>query len=267
MSYQTINFICPEKGIGLITLDRPERLNAITWELVDEVHECLSEIESDPSIRVVIITGAGRGFCSGTDLKAGRENPEAKSDVSTGSRSQRRIGDLVLRLRKIPQPVIAAVNGVAAGGGFSIAMAADIRIAAESARFVGSYINIGLGGGEMGSSYFLPRLIGLSRAAEIIYTGRFVESDEAERIGFVSRVVPDGETLEAALELARAMLEKSPFGLRMTKEVLNQAIDAQSLEAQLYLENRTQTLATQTSDFSESVAAFQEKRKPSYAGS
>lgn len=263
-AFETILFTEPEEGICLLTLNRPSRLNAITRELIEEVHDCLDSLETNTSARVLVITGAGRGFCSGTDLRAAEESRRggAEQTVADGMRGQRRLADLILKFRKIPQPVIAAVNGVAAGGGFSISMAADIRVAASTARFAASYINVGLSACEMGSSYYLPRLVGLSRAAEILYTGRFVDAAEAERIGLISRVVPEGESLAAAMEIARKMMEKSPFGLRMTKEVLNQTVDAPSLEAALYLENRTQILATRTGDWIEAAKAFAEKRAP-----
>lgn len=267
--YATIEFRQPRPDVGMLTFNRPERLNAMSLELVEEVHACLSALEDpDEAVQVLILTGAGKGFCAGTDLKRGDDTGDAGfgTGVAASCRLQRRVADMVLHLRRIPQPVIAAVNGVAAGGGFSLSMAADVRVAAASARFVASYINIGLSAAEMGSSYFLPRLVGLSRAAEILYTGRFVEAAEAERIGLVSRVVPDGDVVLAALEVAETMLGKSPFGLRMTKEVLNQNIDAGSLEAAVYLENRTQTLATRTDDFTEAVRAFVEKRPPKFSG-
>lgn len=261
-TYETILVDYPEEGIAVLTLNRPESLNPISWSMVEELHDCFSAFESDLETRVVILTGAGRGFCSGTDLKGGRDSADAGTspDVSLLSRNQRRIGDIPIHMRKIPQPIIAAVNGVAAGGGFSFAMASDIRIAAESARFICSFINIGLSSGDVGSSYWLPRLIGFSRAAELLYTGRSLPSHEALEMGLVSRVVPDGESVEAAKEVARTMLEKSPFGLRMTKEVLNHAIDAPSLEAALYMENRTQALAVLKGDFQEAIKAFKEKR-------
>ena len=264
--YQTLLLDRPEAGIAVLTLNRPECLNAISWKMVEELHACLSAFEADAGLRVVILTGAGRGFCSGTDLKAGRgvDDAERAPDASAISRRQRYISDLSLHLRKIPQPIIAAVNGVAAGGGFSFSMACDMRIAAESASFICSFINIGLSSGDVGSSYWLPRLIGLSRAADLLYSGRPMDAREAERFGYVSKVVPDGEALNAALDAARVMLEKSPFGLRMTKEVLNHSIDAPSLEAALYMENRTQTLAVQTDAFREAVQAFREKRPPEF---
>ncbi len=263
-TYNSLLLDEPEPGIAVVTLNRPDRLNAFDYATVEEIHACLTHFESANHIRVVILTGAGRGFSAGTDLKASRAADGEPIDVSKQMRAQRFIADMVLHMRRIPQPIIAAINGVAAGGGFSLTMAADIRVAAQSARFICSYINVGLSSGEIGSSYFLPRLVGLSRAADLLYTGRTMDADEALRIGYVSRVVPDGEALNAAMETARVMLEKSPFGLRMTKEVLNQSVDAQSLEAALYMENRTQTLAVVSGDFREAAKAFVEKRKPVY---
>lgn len=263
-TYKSLLVQEPEPGIAVVTINRADRLNAFDYATVEEIHACLTGFESDNRTRVVILTGAGRGFSAGTDLKSSRSADGEPINVSKQMRAQRYIADMVLHMRRIPQPIIAAINGVAAGGGFSLTMAADIRIAVQSARFVCSYINIGLSSGEIGSTYFLPRLIGLSRAADLLYTGRTMDAEEAARIGYVSRVVPDGEALNAALETARVMLEKAPFGLRMTKEVLNQSIDAQSLEAALYMENRTQTLAVMSGDFREGARAFTEKRKPKY---
>jgi len=270
-TYETFLIDRPEDGIAVITLNRPDSLNAISWQMVQELHDCYSEFEDDIDTRVVILTGAGdRGFCSGTDLKSGRGGSgeetaeEVRAMASRHSRTQRRIADLSLHMRKIPQPLIAAVNGVAAGGGFSLAMACDVRVAVESARFICSYINIGLSAGEIGSSYWLPRLVGFSQAAELLYTGRTLFASEAKEMGLVSRVVPDGGALEAALDVARQMVGKSPFGLRMTKEILNQSVDAQSLESALYLENRTQSLAVMSGDFRHAVEAFKEKRPVVY---
>jgi enoyl-CoA hydratase len=264
--YKTLMFEYPEPQIAVLTFNRPERLNAITWEMVEEIHDVLTRMEKEPDTRILILTGAGRGFCSGTDLRTGRDafTRKASYDVSRQMRNQRRIADIPIHMRKIPQPIIAAVNGVAAGGGFSFAMACDVRVAARSARFIASYINIGLSAGEIGSSYFLPRLVGVSRASDILYTGRDVWAEEAERIGLISRMVEDGETVEAALEIARTLTGKSPFGLRMTKELLNHSIDAPNPETAIYMENRTQSLAVATDDFREAVQAFQEKRSPRF---
>jgi enoyl-CoA hydratase len=247
--------------------------------MIEELHELLSELEWNLDCRVLILTGEGRAFCSGTDLKESflfesvDKLPEKYSnlkylnvddDAKRKMYGQKRIAEVMLRLRRINQPVIAAVKGAATGGGFALAMASDIRIAGESARFNNAFINIGMSGTDVGSSYFLPRLIGLSRAAEILYTGRFVDAKEAERIGFVSRVVPDDQLLEAALNLAREMLKKSPLGLRLTKEAINQNIDAPSMEAAIYLENRNQVVCMSTKDVVEALTSFFEKRSPNY---
>ena len=266
-SYNTIRYHVIDDEIGVITLNRPESLNAISWEMVEEMHTCLSELEHAVGTRVVILTGEGRGFCSGTDLKSGRSNgapPDVPTSIREGSRNQRSIGDLVLHMRKIPQPIIGAINGVAAGGGFSFSMACDIRVCADTTRFICSFINVGLSSGDVGSSYFLPRLLGLSRAADLLYTGRDFSAEEAERVGYVSRVVPAGDVFDSAMEYARIMLSKSPFGLRMTKEILNQSMDSPSLESSLYLENRSQTLASLTGDFRVAMEAFKEKRTPAF---
>lgn len=271
--YNTLTLEYPVKQVALMTFNRPERLNAISWEMVEEFHSVLSRMETETSTRVLIITGAGRGFCSGTDLRASEDSKSDNSDekknpasgTSVQMRNQRRIADIPIHMRKIPQPIIAAVNGVAAGAGFSFTMATDIRIAVKSARFIASYINVGLSGGEVGSSYYLPRLVGVSRASDILYTGRDVWAEEAERIGLISKMVEDGEAVNEALAMAATMLGKSPFGLKMTKEVLNHSIDATNLEAAIYMENRTQSLAVSTDDFREAVTAFQEKRPPAFS--
>lgn len=262
--YSTITFETKEEGIGVLTLNRPDRLNAISWTMVEEMHDCLSRLEQDLDTRVLILTGAGRGFCSGTDLKGGDDGEARDPGVATTYRRQRSIGDIVLHMRKIPQPIVGAINGVAAGGGFSFSMATDVRVAADGARFICSFINVGLSGGDVGSSYFMPRLFGLSRAADLVYTGRPMGAEEALQVGYVSRVVPEDQVMDVSLEYARTMLGKSPFGLRMTKEVFNHSIDATSIEAALYMENRTQVLAVQQGDFREAAAAFAEKRPPQF---
>lgn len=280
-TWNTLTLESPEPGIAVLTLNRPEALNAITYEMIEEFHEALTHLEGDLATRVLILTGAGRGFCAGTDLKAGSDSggasgsdsadneapeksPSRAVDVSALYRRQRRLADLVLHMRKIPQPIVAAVNGPAAGGGFSFSMAADIRVASESAKFIVSFINVGLSAGDVGSSYFLPRLVGLSRASDLMLTGRPMDAAEAERCGYVSKVVPEGETLPAALEIARVLLTKGPFGLRMTKELLNHTLEASSLEAQLYMENRTQSLAVTGGDFQIAIDAFRRGVPPEY---
>lgn len=271
MTYKTLEFEHRDQ-IGWLTLNRPEQLNALSFEMVQDLRDFFGSLEEQLEVRVVIVRGAGRGFCSGLDLKwsfgpGGEGGPEAAgiTSVTTSYMMQRAFADVVVRMRQAPQPIIAAIHGPAAGAGFSIAMACDVRLASESARLNAAYVRIGFSGGDMGSSYFLPRLIGLSRAAEYLYTGRFIDAATADRIGLVSRIVPEDQLSQAALELAQEMLRVSPFGLRMTKELLNVNIDAPSLIAATNLENRTQVLCSQTEDVQEAVkATFFEKRAPMY---
>jgi enoyl-CoA hydratase len=177
-------------------------------------------------------------------------------------RAQRRISEIVLLMRRAPQPIIACVQGPACGGGFALALASDVRIAGESARMNAAFIRIGLSGCDVGVSYFLPRLVGASLAAELILTGRFVHAERARELGLVSRVVPDAELEAAARELVDEMLATSPLGLRLSKEGLNASLDAGSLEQVVALEDRNQVLCTRTRDFREGVGAFLEKRPP-----
>jgi enoyl-CoA hydratase len=187
-----------------------------------------------------------------------------KDPIKRGFMLQRKVSQMMIKLRRIPQPVIAAVKGSAYGGGFALSMASDIRVAGESAVFCNAFIKIGVSGADCGSTYWLPRLIGFSNAAEIIYTGKDVDAKEAARIGLVSRVVSDDEVGEEALKLAKNLLSKSILGLRLTKEALNINIDAPSLESAIELENRTQNLCSQSLDPQEAVKAFFEKREPKF---
>jgi enoyl-CoA hydratase/carnithine racemase len=260
----TVRVDRPNAGVAVITLDRPEQLNAITFELVDDLHAALDAIDRDNACRVVVLTGAGRGFCAGLDLKS--IGPSSMSTglagAAAGMRSQEHIAGLVPHLRRIQQPVIAAMNGAAYGGGLALACACDIRIAAESARMCVQFIKVGIGGCDIGISYTLPRLIGVSRAHELILTARVIETTEAERIGLVSRVVPDGDTLATALEIADTICSYSPFGVVMTKEVMWANVDAPNVEAAIHMENRTQILASTTGDVAEAATAFTEGRPP-----
>ena len=255
--------------VALVTLNNPDRLNAMSWELMDELHAVLDKLDRDNHMRVVVLTGAGRGFCAGLDLKsagsAGSSMSQGLRGPAGGMRSQERMASLMKRMREIPQPIIAAVNGVAVGGGFALTLFSDIRVAAESARFGVQFIKLGLSGCDAGVSYALPRLIGASRAFELILSGRIIDADEAARIGLVSRVVPDGDVLDAALDVADEILQHAPFGVVMTKEVMWSNLSAPSLDAALHLENRTQILASHSGDFTEALAAFAEKRPPDFS--
>ena len=245
-------------GITLVTLNRPDRLNAMSDELLTSLHEAFDGLRVDDSSRVVVLTGAGRGFCSGLDLRdhaqrmAHQEGDHARSAMVF----QKHIADLVPKMRSLPQPVIAAVNGPAAGGGFALALASDIRIASETATFSSAFIRLGLSGCDIGVSWMLPRLIGAARAFDLMLTGRTVDAREAARIGLVSDVVPPEMILDAAMATADAIVAHSPFGVRMTKEVMWSQLEIGSLQAGIDLENRTQSLASSTEDFRGAVSGF-----------
>lgn len=248
----------------VLRLNRPERLNALTWGMIDELHEKLGAIDTEET-RVLILTGSGRGFCSGLDLGGSDAVGSVGGTVEVYER-QEKVARLAIVLRTLPIPVIAAVNGPAAGGGFSISLAADLRICVRSASFVASFVRLGLSGGDVGASYLLPRIVGSAVASDLLLTGRPVGAEEALRVGLVNEVVDDPDVLDAALRKADEITANSPFGVKMTKQILSRNVDAGSLEAAIELENRTQVLATRTTDMVEAVAAFREKRAPVFRG-
>ena len=264
MTYQTLDVAKCAPGVLLATLNRPERLNAITFEMFDEFTQLQREVDADPDVRVLVLTGAGRAFCAGLDLDEAALLPDmAPSDMLRGQESW---AASVAGFRLMRKPAIAAVNGAAAGAGMGVALAADIRIAAPSAKFNAAFVRIGLSGGDVGTSWLLPRIIGLGRAYEMLLTGRFVEAEEAERIGLVNEVVPAEDLLPRALALAAQICSNSPVGVELTKAVVQVNVDAPSLEGAIALENRNQVLSVQTADMSEALAAFREKRAPRFIG-
>jgi len=247
--------------IAILTLSRPERLNALTWELMRELHARLDEIRADQSIRLLVVTGAGRGFCSGLDIMRG--DPLGGDDsILTVLERQELVANLAIKLRKLPIPVIAAVNGPATGAGFALALAADVRVCSPEAKFSAAFVRIGISACDVGVSYMLPRIVGHGAASEIMLTGNLVDAEWASRIGLVSRVADD--PVASALELGEDITRNSPFGVRMTKEVLAMSVDAPSIEAAVEMENRTQVLATRTEDMVEAVTAFKEKREAEF---
>ena len=249
-------------GITQITLNRPERLNAMNHALVAGLHDALDALVEERSCRVIVLTGAGRGFCAGLDLSEGASPPAARGlgRAQAGMTVQKSIAGLVPKMRAMPQPIVAAVNGAASGGGLALALASDVRIAATSARFNVAFVRVGLSGCDIGVSWLLPRLVGASRAFELLLTGRFVDAAEADRIGLVARVVDDGQVVASARETAELIVANSPFGVRMTKEVMWSQLEVGSLQAGIDLENRTQVLSSFTGDLTEAMQAFLEKR-------
>jgi enoyl-CoA hydratase/carnithine racemase len=242
-------------GIAVLTLPQP----ALDAALVDACISVLDRVDRDNSIRVVVLAGAGEDFCTGTAVATGSDD-----DPAAALRAQERLADLLLRLRRIPQPVIAAVEGRAFGAGFALALLSDLRVGATTARFATQFVSIGVSGADAGTSWALPRLIGASRASELVLTGRTIDADEAQRIGLLARVAEPGAAAAVAVDLADELCALSPFGVVMTKEVMWANLAAPSLEVAVHLENRTQILAARSGDFDEAVRAFAEKRRPDF---
>jgi len=278
LNFETIKFELKEDGIGILSLNRPEKLNAINFQMEKELHELFDHLMVNLDCRVLIFKAEGRAFCAGTDLQEAlilntKKKPEGyekyyflnvPEPIKRKMYHQWRISSIFVKMRKISQPIIALIHGAAAGGGFGFAMAADIRIVGTNVKFINASINIGLTGADVGGSYFLPRLIGLSRATEIMYTGRQVGAEESVKIGLALKSVEVNDLLESGLELANEMLKKSPLGLRMTKQALNLTLDSPSLETILQLENSSIVLTFSSKDVNEASAAFFGKKDPKY---
>ncbi|MDA8273921.1 MAG: enoyl-CoA hydratase-related protein [Actinomycetota bacterium] len=260
--YQTLEVEEVETGIVLVTLDRERTLNALTFAMFDELLAVATALDADTSVRAIVLTGAGRGFCSGLDL--GDAGTLTTMDLGTNLRGQEHWARCITSFHAIDTPVIAAVNGPAAGAGLALALAADVRVAARSARFNAAFVRIGLSGGDCGTSYFLPRIVGLGRAYELLMTGRSVDAAEAVRIGLANDVVDDGEVVDRATEIARAIVANSPIGVRLTKQLVSANVDAPSLGSALQLENRSQVLTARSEDMAEALDAFVAKRPPAF---
>jgi enoyl-CoA hydratase len=255
----------PRPQIALITLNRPERMNSMAFDVMVPLKAALEKVTYDNSVRVVVLTGAGRGFSSGADHKSAGEVPhvEGLTRPTYALRSMQILDDVILALRRLHQPVIAAINGAAIGGGLCLALAADIRVAASGAYFRAAGINNGLTASELGLSYLLPRAIGSSRAFEIMLTGRDIDAEEAERIGLVSRQVPDDQLLETCYAMAERITAFSRPGIELTKRTLWSGLDAASLEGHMQAEGLGQLFVRLlTNNFEEAVAARAEKRPP-----
>ena len=278
MELENIKFELREDGIGILTLNRPEKLNAISFQMEEDFHQVLDHLMVNLDCRVLILRGEGRAFCAGTDLQEGlilntKKTPEGydrfyflnlKEPIKRKMYHQWRITQIIVKMRKISQPIIALVQGAAAGGGLAFALASDIRIVTKNAKLINASINIGLTGADMGGSYFLPRLIGRARASEILMSGRVVDGVESENIGLAVKLVDEANLLNAGLEIAEELLTKSPLGLRMTKEAINLSLDSPSLENIIQFENSSIVLTFSSKDVNEASSAFFEKRKPKF---
>ena len=260
MNYTTIA-VSREGAIDWLTLNRPDRLNTITPQMCDELQHYFDGLQRDHSVRVVVLRGAGRAFCAGYDLKAADAVSEGPV---TGMRVQRQVSEVYMRMRRCPQPIICLAHGATTGGGFAFALASDVRIAARDVKINVAMVKVGLTGCDVGISYFLPRAVGSSIAAELMMTGRMVTAERALAIGLVSELV-EVDALEAAgRALAEDMLKTSPLGLRLTKEGLRLNTDAPSLEAAIALEDRGQILCASAGFFKEGIDAFLEQRPAHY---
>ena len=265
MPYVTVEN--PRPHVSLITLNRPERMNALSFDTVVPLHDAILAAGADNDTWAIVLTGAGRGFCSGLDLEDHGIPPGiAGLPMSRiAIRAMDVFADLVPAMRNIPQPIIGAINGASYGGGLCLAAACDIRLAGESAVFCGAGIKNGLTGTELGVSWILPRMIGAAHAFELILTGREVDAQEAQRIGLVSRVLPDAQLASAALDTAEQICAHSPHGVAMTKRVLWSNLETASLHAAMDLEARNQLLVRlTTNNLDEAIRARREGRKPNY---
>ncbi len=263
LAYETIT-IDKRGDADWVTFNRPDALNAISLQMVHDLTDYFERLFNDDRVRVVVLRGAGRAFCAGLDIKEFADGRKGPVPFGGGFGFQGYLANVYAKMRRCPQPIIAAVHGAASGGGFAFALASDVRIASESARMNAAFIKLGLSACDMGVSYFLPRAVGSSIAAELMMTGRFINAQRALATGLVSEVVPDDRLDAAAARLVEEMLAASPRGLRMTKEGLSLAIDAPSLEAAMAIENRNQLMTSASPNVAEGMRAFIEKRAPNY---
>ena len=251
-----------ETAVATITLNRPERLNALTFEVYAELRDAFRALDAEPGVRAVVITGSGRAFCSGGDVEE-IIGALFERDYEGLLNFTRMTCDLILAIRSCRRPVVAALNGTVAGAGAVIATACDVRVAAESAKIAYLFTKVGLSGADMGASWLLPRIVGLGRAAELLLTGDFIDAQEAHRIGLYNRVVPDGRVLEEATELARTLARGPSFALEVTKDFLNREA-AMDFVGALEAEAQAQAVCMQNPNFREAYEAFMAKRKPNF---
>src|SRR5262245_25749138 len=250
------------QGIATITLNRPERLNALTFDAYRELTDTFADLRHETSVRVVVVTGTGRAFCSGGDVHD-IIGELFKCDMEGLLEFTRMTCELVYNIRTVPQPIIASLNGTTAGAGACIALASDLRIASEEAKIAFLFVKVGLSGADMGAAYLLPRVIGLSKATELLYTGDFISAVEAERVGLYNRVVPGDQLTVATREFAERLAHGPAFALTKTKEMINRELFS-SLDTALEAEALAQAICMQHPDYREAYKAFVEKRKAKF---
>ena len=265
MRFATIDRNHPD--IAVVTLERPERLNALSPAVAADITDAIDSLHRERSVRAIVLAGAGRAFCSGFDLRAGDDEDRApdsdgRGPVGSFYRVQQQLSDMITRIHECEKPVIAAVHGAAVGGGLALALACDLRVVAPDVQFGAVFVKVGLSACDMGVSYFLPRIVGATKAAELMLTGRNFGAAEADRIGLVNVVSEPGDHVGAAIALAEQVAANSEYSVWMTKVGLWSNIDAPSFRHAIELENRTQALGTFTGNLDEYAAAFREKRPP-----
>jgi len=263
MTYKCLLFELKD-GVATLTLNRPERLNALGDTLRDDLHDAILKCSDNPDVRVIVITGAGKGFCSGGDVKAMNEAKEGRRERPLGEKIAPNRDLTLLAMRDAPQPIIAAINGAAAGAGMNLALGCDIRIASTAAKFSQAFVKRGLHP-DWGGTYFLPRVVGMAKAAELIFTGELIDAQEALRLGIVSQVVAPEELLSTANQLARRIAAGPPVAIRLAKRSLYDNAE-RDLKSSLERETFSQNIASETEDAREGIRAFVEKRDPKLQG-
>lgn len=263
-SYETLTLEEATPGVVVLTLNRPDRYNAMTNQMFVELERAALDLDQEDDLRALVVTGAGTAFCGGYDLA----DADGLADLGAIQmlNQQERAARSLVSIRSIRVPVIAAVNGPAAGGGLALALQADIRLASPEAKFNAAFVKIGLTAGDLGTSWLLTRLVGPAVTSEVCFTGRMVHVAEAARIGLVNNISEPGKLMEDALELAGQIVANSPGGVQLSKKALQANMEIGSYAAALELENRGQALLTRSTDMPEALAAFKEKRKPVFKG-
>ena len=253
-----------EEGVATLVLDRPDRLNSLTFEIYQALVDTFAALQAMDEVRAVIVTGAGKGFCSGGDVHEiiGKLVSASPTEMTAFARMT---GDVIRNMRRLRKPIVAAINGTAAGAGAVIALASDLRIASLESKIAFLFTKVGLTGADMGAAYLLPRVVGLSRATELLMLGDSVTADQAHRMGLFNEVVEPAQLMERAQQVARRLAEGPTFSLGMTKELLNNGL-SMDLNTALDAEARAQTICMLADDFKEFHASFVDKRKPAFKG-